>query len=207
MSPPDALKHSPLDAEHRSLGAKMVPFGGWEMPLAYPTGTLAEHLACRNGAVAFDVSHLGTVRVTNEAAFIDLQVAVTNDLTKIGPGRAQYTHLLDPSDASVVDDIIVLWVDDDRFDVMPNASNTSRVEDAVGGENVTATRAVIAVQGPYARERLAPLSAEASPALPGEPTFAGPPSFAGGAPSRPSTAPPLPGTDPRPVGAAASFAL
>ena len=56
------LRHSPLDAEHRGLGAKMVPFGGWEMPLAYPSGTLAEHRACREDAVAFDVSHLGTVR-------------------------------------------------------------------------------------------------------------------------------------------------
>ena len=160
MSP--ALRHSPLDAAHRALGAKMVPFGGWEMPLSYPSGTLAEHRACRSTVVAFDASHLGTVRVTGRGAHDALQFALTNDLDKIGPGRAQYTHLLDPSDASVVDDIIVLWVDDDRFDVMPNASNTSRVEDAVGGENVTATRAVIAVQGPYARERLAPLSAEAA---------------------------------------------
>src|SRR5207245_2412688 len=150
------LHRSPLDASHRAAGAKMVEFGGWDMPLSYPSGTLAEHRACRSAAVAFDVSHLGTVRVTGRGAHDALQFALTNDLDKIGPGRAQYTHLLDPYDASVVDDIIVLWVDDDRFDVMPNASNTSRVEDAVGGENVTATRAVIAVQGPYARERLAP---------------------------------------------------
>ena len=57
------LRHSPLDAEHRALGAKMVDFGGWEMPLAYSAGTIAEHMACRTDAVAFDVSHLGTVRV------------------------------------------------------------------------------------------------------------------------------------------------
>ena len=61
-------RRSPLDAAHRALGAKLVPFGGWEMPLAYPTGTLAEHLACRTGAVAFDVSHLGTVRVAGPEA-------------------------------------------------------------------------------------------------------------------------------------------
>jgi aminomethyltransferase len=157
----DELKHSPLDAEHRALGAKLVPFGGWEMPLAYPSGTLAEHLACRQGAVAFDVSHLGTVRVTNEAAFTELQVALTNDLTKIGPGRAQYTHLC-ADDGSVLDDIIVWWVADEWFDVMPNASNTSRVLDAVGGEDVTAGRAVIAVQGPAARERLAAVTPEAA---------------------------------------------
>src|SRR4051812_2005809 len=140
----------------------MVPFGGWEMPLAYPSGTLAEHRACRGEVVAFDVSHLGTVRVTGAGAFGALQRALTNDLGKIGAGRAQYTHLLDPSDASVVDDIIVLWVDDERFDVMPNASNTSRVVDAIGGEDVTSTRAIIAVQGPRTRERLAPISSEAA---------------------------------------------
>ena len=158
---PRSSKHSPLDAEHRALGAKLVPFGGWEMPLAYPAGTLAEHLACRNGAVAFDVSHLGTVRVTNEAAFTELQVALTNDLAKIGPGRAQYTHLC-ADDGSVLDDIIVWWVDDEWFDVMPNASNTSRVLDAVGGEDVTAGRAIIAVQGPDARRRLAAVAPDAA---------------------------------------------
>jgi aminomethyltransferase len=157
----EALKRSPLDAEHRTLGAKLVSFGGWEMPLAYPSGTLAEHLACRNRAVAFDVSHLGTVRVTNEAAFTELQVALTNDLTKIGPGRAQYTHLC-ADDGSVLDDIIVWWVADEWFDVMPNASNTSRVLDAVGGEDVTAGRAVIAVQGPDARQRLAAVAPDAA---------------------------------------------
>ena len=159
------LKHSPLDAVHRALGAKLVPFGGWEMPLAYAGGTLAEHRACRTAAVAFDVSHLGTVRVTGTDALDRLQRALTNDLGKIAPGRAQYTHLLDDGDASVLDDIIVWWVDGERFDVMPNASNTSRVREALGvGEDadVTAERAVIAVQGPAARERVATVWAEAA---------------------------------------------
>ena len=118
-----------------------------------------------HAAVAFDVSHLGTVRVTGPDALERLQLALTNDLGKIGPGRAQYTHLLDENDASVLDDIIVWWVDDDRFDVMPNASNTSRVREALGvGEDadVTAERAVIAVQGPAARERLATVWPEAA---------------------------------------------
>ncbi len=152
------LRTSPLDAAHRAAGAKMVPFGGWDMPLSYGDGTLAEHKACRSSAVAFDVSHLGTVRVTGPDALDRLQAVLTNDLTKIGPGRAQYTHLLDEADASVLDDIIVWWVDDDTFDVMPNASNTDRVVDAIGGEDVTATRAIIAVQGPTARERLAAIA-------------------------------------------------
>lgn len=156
------LRTSPLDAVHRALGAKLVPFGGWDMPLQYPTGTLAEHRACRTDAVAFDVSHLGTVRVTGPDAHDRLQAALTNDLGKVAPGRAQYTHLLDGTDGSVLDDIIVWWVDGERFDVMPNASNTARVLDAIGGTDVTAERAVIAVQGPSARERVAKLSAEAA---------------------------------------------
>jgi aminomethyltransferase len=138
------LSHSPLDDVHHSLGAKLVPFGGWEMPLAYPGGTLAEHRACRTGAVVFDVSHLGTVRVEGSDAFDRLEATLTNDLAKIGPGRAQYTHLLD-DDGSVLDDIIVWWVEAERFDVMPNASNTDRVLGAVGGKDVTRSRAVLAV--------------------------------------------------------------
>ncbi|CAB4877677.1 unannotated protein [freshwater metagenome] len=140
----------------------MVPFGGWDMPLSYPSGTIDEHMACRTGAVLFDVSHLGTVRVTGADAFERLQWALTNDLRKIGPGRAQYTHLLDESDGCVLDDIIVWWVDEHTFDVMPNASNTDRVRNAIGGNETTASRAVIAVQGPQARERLSTVFAEAA---------------------------------------------
>ena len=158
-------KRSPLDAAHRALGAKLVPFGGWDMPLQYPSGTIAEHLACRNDAVAFDVSHLGTVEVTGPGALDQLQASLTNDLRKIEPGRAQYTHLLDPDDASVLDDIIVWWVADEVFHVMPNASNTDRVVEAIGGTDVTAQRAVIAVQGPNARQKLEAVAPEAADVL------------------------------------------
>jgi aminomethyltransferase len=156
-----ALRHSPLNAAHVALGAKMVPFGGWEMPLAYPQGTVAEHRACRTSAVVFDVSHLGTVRVTGPAAFDHLQHSLSNDLRKVAPGRAQYTHLLDTT-GSVTDDIIVWWVDDERFDVMPNASNTSRVVAAIGGDDVTGERAILAIQGPRARALLATVAPEAA---------------------------------------------
>ncbi len=156
-----ALRTSPLDAAHRALGARMVPFGGWSMPLSYRDGTVAEHLACRQRAVVFDVSHLGTVRVEGDRAHADLQAALTNDLEKIGAGRAQYTHLCG-DDGSVLDDLIVWWVDADRFDVMPNASNTARVLAAVGGTDVTAERAVLAVQGPEARALLAAVAPEAA---------------------------------------------
>jgi aminomethyltransferase len=151
-----------LAAAHESLGARFVDFGGWEMPISYPPGTVAEHRACRSAAVAFDVSHLGTVRVEGRDAFERLQSSLTNDLRRIGPGRAQYTHLLDETDGSVVDDIIVLWVEPTRFDVMPNASNTASVRGALGGPDVTHERAVIAVQGPTARERLASVSSVAA---------------------------------------------
>jgi aminomethyltransferase len=146
----------------------MVPFGGWEMPLAYPSGTLEEHRRCRNGAVVFDVSHLGTVRVTGPSAVELLQATLTNDLRRIAPGRAQYTHLLDPDDGSVVDDLIVWWTGPDHFDVMPNASNTDGVlgalppGDGVEVRDVTAERAVLAIQGPQARARLAEVVPEAA---------------------------------------------
>jgi aminomethyltransferase len=145
----------------------MVEFGGWEMPIQY-AGVLDEHRACRDDGVVFDVSHLGSVRVAGDGAHAALQWALTNDLDRIAPGRAQYTHLLDPDDAHVVDDIIVWWVGERDFLVMPNASNTDRILDALGDaakehaggaactiDDVTATRAVIAVQGPRSRERLA----------------------------------------------------
>ncbi|HKH87523.1 MAG TPA: glycine cleavage system aminomethyltransferase GcvT [Acidimicrobiales bacterium] len=157
-----SYRDTPLRSEHEALGARLVEFGGWEMPLSYPSGTIAEHLACRRAAVCFDVSHLGTVRILGADALALLQANLTNDLNKVGPGRAQYTHLLDPDDASVLDDIIVWWVSEGRFDVMPNASNTERVRAAIGGEDVTGERAVIAVQGPTARTVLGAVAPEAA---------------------------------------------
>ncbi len=130
-----------------------MAFSGWEMPLAYPKGTLAEHLACRRGAVAFDVSHLGTVRLQGPGSWEVLQRTLTNDLRKVGPGHAQYSHLLTP-EGFVADDVIVWWLDDECFDVMPNASNTASVVEAVGGFDATEGRAVVAIQGPEARQRL-----------------------------------------------------
>ncbi len=139
---------------HVALGAKIVPFGGWEMPLQYASGTVVEHLACRHDAVVFDVSHLGTVRCDGPGIFDVLQNTLTNDLRKIAPGRAQYTHLLN-EDGYVVDDIIVWWVGEDEFDVMPNASNTSGVTSALPGVDVTSERCVLAIQGPEARAKVA----------------------------------------------------
>jgi aminomethyltransferase len=138
---------------HVELGAKIVPFGGWEMPLQYATGTLSEHLTCRRDAVVFDVSHLGTVRVVGDH-FDDLQRALSNDLRRVDVGRAQYTHLLNDA-GGVDDDIIVWWIGENEFDVMPNASNTDRVLGALSGTDVTSERCVLAVQGPQARAKVA----------------------------------------------------
>src|SRR5436190_3991133 len=150
----------------------MVPFGGWDMPLQY-TGVLDEHRACREHAVVFDVSHLGSVAFRGPGAHDALQWLLTNDVDRIEPGRAQYTHLLDPDDAHVVDDIIVWWVEPERFFVMPNASNTERLTAAAVEAasfaasdfevvDVTASRAVLAVQGPHARKLLSAVSADAA---------------------------------------------
>ena len=154
------MQHSPLDAEHRALGAKMVPFGGWEMPLSYPVGhargapvrVVRRRWRSTSAIWAPSGSRAREPSPRCNARF-------TNDLDKIGPGRAQYTHLLDPDDASVVDDIIIWWRRrPEIFDVMPNASNTDGVRERAGrvdagsGDvtvtDTTASRAVIAVQGP-----------------------------------------------------------
>lgn len=164
----EAPRRSILDAAHRSLGARMTPFGGWDMPLHYGS-VLDEHRACREDAVVFDVSHLGSVAVTGSSARRGLQRLLTNDLERVEPGRAQYTHLLDRSDAHVVDDIIVWWLADEEFLVLPNASNTApaleALEQAVpGGEvrDVTAERSFLAVQGPEAPARLGKVLPEAA---------------------------------------------
>jgi aminomethyltransferase len=148
----------------------MVPFGGWEMPIHY-TGVLDEHRACREHGVVFDVSHLGAVWVRGPGALATLQYALTNDLDRIAAGRAQYSHSLDSDDAHVIDDVIVWWVGEHDLLVMPNASNTEPLVRALevdardhGGGGVTvvditATRAVLAVQGPEARARLATVDA------------------------------------------------
>jgi aminomethyltransferase len=169
----ETLRLSPLDAAHRSLGARFGAFGGWDMPIQY-TGVLEEHRACRTNAVVFDVSHLGTVRCRGGGVVDALQWALTNDLRRIGPGRAQYTHLLDEIDAHVIDDLIVWWMDDTELLVMPNASNTRPLVAALhdasarfGSPNdsvvdVTDGRAVVAIQGPQARNLLAPVAREAA---------------------------------------------
>jgi len=170
MSDSHNLRTSSLDAQHRALGARMVPFGGWEMPIQY-TGVLDEHRACRTAAAVFDVSHLGAIAVSGPGALSALQWAFTNDLARIRPGKAQYAHLLDPDDAHVVDDVITWWLAAEDFLVIPNATNSAPALDALveasrshgGGQPcevvdlIDERRALLAVQGPKARPLLAEL--------------------------------------------------
>tara|TARA_Y100000768_G_scaffold317892_1_gene253214 strand:+ start:2122 stop:3129 length:1008 start_codon:yes stop_codon:yes gene_type:complete len=136
------------------------------MPLVFSEGTLQEHKTCRTECSIFDVSHLGTLKVSGNDALIAIQSTFTNDLNRIAPGRAQYSHLLNDS-GGVVDDVIIWWINDSLFHIMPNASNTKRVSNALerfAGDfkysDVTKQRSVIAIQGPKSREIIENISPE-----------------------------------------------
>jgi len=148
------LLHGPIHDLHVGLGAKFAAFGGWEMPVSY-AGTVGEHQAVRGTVGLFDVSHLGkaTVRGPGAAAFVNS--ALTNDLGRIRPGKAQYTLCCTP-DGGVIDDLIVYYVSDDEIFLVPNAANTAAVVAAlrkVAPVAITVTDehreyGVFAVQGP-----------------------------------------------------------
>jgi aminomethyltransferase len=123
------LRHSPLEAEHRSLGAHLSGFAGWLMPIEYK-GTLTEHRAVREAVGVFDLTHLGKVLVEGDEALGLLQRVFTNDLSKVEPGGAQYNMLLNDR-AGIVDDLIVYRIGDQRYLVVPNAANTDKVHGAL----------------------------------------------------------------------------
>ncbi len=159
----DPLHVSPLHDRHLALGAKLAPFGGWQMPLEYAGGgVVREHTAVREAVGLFDVSHLGTAEVRGPGAVAHLDALLTNDLGRIGPGQAQYTLLCDDATGGVVDDLIVYVHDADRAMLVPNAANSAEVlrrvaadaPDGVEVEDLHAARAVLAVQGPRAEEVL-----------------------------------------------------
>ncbi len=152
------LLRSPLHDRHVALGAKLAEFGGWSMPLEYPAdggGVLAEHAAVREGVGLFDVSHLGKASVRGPGAIDYVNRCLTNDLGRIGPGRAQYTLCCD-ADGGTVDDLIVYVRSDFDAFLVPNAANTAGVvrrlaqEAPEGVEVVDRHRelAILAVQGP-----------------------------------------------------------
>ena len=115
------LRRTPLYDRHVALGARMVPFAGWEMPVQYE-GVIAEHRAVRTDAGVFDVSHMGEIEVEGPTARDLLQAMLSNDIDKLEPGDAQYT-LLTNETGGIIDDLIVYRLDDHRYLLVVNASN------------------------------------------------------------------------------------
>ncbi|KZS55413.1 glycine cleavage system protein T [Mycobacterium kansasii] len=149
----DELQHGPLEDRHRALGASFAEFGGWLMPVSY-AGTVSEHNATRTAVGLFDVSHLGKALVRGPGAAEFVNSALTNDLHRIGPGKAQYTLCCNES-GGVIDDLIAYYVDDDEIFLVPNAANTAAVVSALQAAapgdlaitNLHRSYAVLAVQG------------------------------------------------------------
>lgn len=159
----DVLLHGPLESRHRDRGATFAPFGGWLMPVSY-AGTVGEHTATREAVGLFDVSHLGKALVAGPGAAEFVNSALTNDLGRIGPGKAQYTLCCTP-EGGVIDDLIAYYVNDDEIFLVPNAANTAAVVAALkdaAPEGISVTDqhrsyAVLAVQGPKSAEVLTAL--------------------------------------------------
>jgi aminomethyltransferase len=154
------LLKTPLYERHVALGARLVPFAGWEMPVQYE-GVIPEHRAVRTDSGAFDVSHMGELLVEGPGARAFLQTVLSNDLDKIGEGKAQYT-LLTNEHGGIVDDLIGYELSPERFLLIVNAANREPdfawLEERLPGEvelrDVSDEYALIAVQGPRALERL-----------------------------------------------------
>jgi aminomethyltransferase len=154
------LLRTPLYERHVALGARLVPFAGWEMPVQYE-GVIPEHRAVRTDAGVFDVSHMGELVVEGPQARELLQAALSNDLDRIAVGQAQYT-LLTNEQGGIVDDLIVYELEPERFLLIVNASNREtdfewlRERELPGAEvrDLSDDYALLAVQGPRALARL-----------------------------------------------------
>lgn len=172
---------TPLFAEHQRLGAKIVAFGGWDMPLHYGS-QIEEHHAVRREVGMFDVSHMHPVDITGNDAKAFLQYLLANDVAKLKtPGKALYSCMLNQR-GGVVDDLICYFLEPDRYRQVVNAATADKdiawMQQQCGGFNVNIDRrddlAMIAVQGPAARARVEPLLPEAlrGPARELKPFFA-----------------------------------
>jgi len=163
------MKKTPLNQLHRDLGARMVEFGGWDMPVQY-AGVIAEHLAVRSAAGLFDVSHMGEIEVSGAQAFDFLQYVTTNDVSKLVDGQVQYTALCYES-GGVVDDLTLYRFAADRYLLCVNAANSDKdfawLQELQGKSslkdceliNRSPEYAQLALQGPRAAEILAQLTA------------------------------------------------
>jgi aminomethyltransferase len=159
------LHDTPLHDRHVALGAKLIEFGGWRMPLQY-TGIIEEHRAVRQSAGLFDLSHMGELFVEGPAAGAALASALVTDPPALGAGRAHYSMICAP-DGGILDDLIVYRLAPERFLVVANASNAQVVSDALaerlGGfkavlDDRSLATALVAVQGPHSVEVLRPLT-------------------------------------------------
>src|SRR5262245_47511310 len=154
------LQRTPLFDRHVALGARMVPFAGWEMPVQYD-GVLPEHRAVRTDCGVFDVSHMGEFEVEGLHAYDLLQTLLSNDLGRLEIGDAQYT-LLTNDQGGIVDDLIVYRTDDYRYLLIVNAANRDadyrwlKEREGRGSDvrDVSDEYALLAVQGPRSLERL-----------------------------------------------------
>src|SRR2546422_8387747 len=162
----DSPKHPPLHHIHVALGAKLVPFGGYEMPVSYAAGIAAEHRAVREGVGVFDVSHMGEFEVTGPDRNAFVQKVTCNDVGALRPGQAQYSALL-TEQGTFVDDCLVYRFED-KLMVVVNASNIDKDWDHIvaqkGGANVRLRNiseevALLAVQGPKAEALVGSLTA------------------------------------------------
>ncbi len=150
------LRKTPLNAVHRESGARMVDFGGWDMPVEY-SGVIAEHNAVRTAAGLFDVSHMGEFEVEGEGAVAFLQRTTANNLAKLVEGQAQYSALPMPTGCPV-DDIIVYRRSERRFLIVVNAANVEKdwkwllaqKPSGCGLHNLSDEYALLALQGPRA---------------------------------------------------------
>jgi len=161
----ESLKRTPLHAEHVSLGAKIVPFAGYEMPVQYPTGITAEHKAVREAAGLFDVSHMGEFVLNGPQALDLIQRVTVNDAGKIEVGQAQYSAMC-LEHGGVVDDLLVYRFRD-HWMLVVNASNLAKdlawIRSHAQGLDVEVAdhsdrTGLLALQGPAAREILRPLA-------------------------------------------------
>jgi aminomethyltransferase len=162
------LKRTPLFEIHRELGARMVEFGGWEMPVQY-TGVIDEHRAVRRRAGLFDVSHMGEFRVEGAGAEAFLQGLVPNNVARLNVNQALYTQICRP-DGGTVDDLIIYRRGEQHYMVVVNAGTMEKdwgwfTEHAAGHDDFTLTNisgetALLALQGPLAETILQPLTSE-----------------------------------------------
>ena len=156
-----AVKQTALYNTHVNMGAKLVPFGGYEMPVSYPDGIQSEYIAVRNEAGIFDVSHMGEFLISGEGAEEFLQLMTINDVSKLKIGEAQYSAMCYP-DGGIVDDLILYRKSDGYFMVV-NAANIQKdfewlnqyLAEKVTLENVSDEYSLIAIQGPKSRDILA----------------------------------------------------